>query len=66
MDADELKAWMKRYRRTIRGLAVELGVSRATVERWRAGEARIPRSVELALLVLAEREPPPRGTGGDD
>ncbi len=65
MDADELKAWMQQHRRTIRGLAVELKVSRATVEGWRAGKHQIPYSVDLALKVLAKRAPPPPGTGGD-
>ena len=64
MDADELKAWMTEHGRTVRGLAFELDVSRSTVDRWRTSDARIPRSVELALQVLGGQPPPPPGTGG--
>lgn len=63
MNGDELKAWMTEHGRTVRGLAFELDVSRATVQRWRDDEARIPESVALALQVLARRRPPPPGTG---
>ena len=66
MTPDELRQWMREHKRTVRGLAVELDVSRATVERWRNGEARISKSTVLALQVLAAREPLPPGTGGED
>ncbi len=42
---------------TIGRLAAELDVSTSTVERWRAGESRIPRSVEIALEALEQRQP---------
>ena len=52
---------------TVRGLAVELDVSRSTVEAWRAGKYPIPHLAEIALNgpPLADRTPPPPGTGGD-
>ena len=63
VDADELRAWMTEHGRTVRGLAHELDIGRATVMRWRAGESPIPKTAELALQVLARRRPPPPGTG---
>ena len=63
MDAEQLRAWMTQYQRTVRGLAYELKVNRSTIESWRSGEYPIPYMAELALQVLARRKPPPPGTG---
>ena len=42
----------------------ELAVSRSTVDSWRSGRHPIPRAIDLALVTLARRKPPPPGTGG--
>ena len=66
MDAEELRDWMEQHGRTVRGLAYELEVSNSTIHRWRSGDRPIPKAVELALVTLARRKPPPPGTGDGD
>jgi hypothetical protein len=50
-DAD-LRAWMARYRWTVRGLAAELSLAPGTVQRYRTGAFPVPRLMALALQSL--------------
>lgn len=56
MTAEELRDWMERQGWSVRGLALELDVSASTVSRWRAGESRIPKAVEMVLGALEQRQ----------
>lgn len=56
MTADELRAWMDEHGRSVRDLAVELGVYPSTVQRWRDGTRAIPSMLEVALRALPARE----------
>lgn len=60
MDPDELREWMRVHKRTVRGLAAEVDRSPSTVARWLAGEAKIARTVEIALRALEQHPPPVR------
>ncbi len=66
MTGDELKAWMTANGWTVRGLAAELKVAPSSIDRWRDDTHPIPETVVIALHgpALADRTPPPPGTGG--
>ena len=49
MNETELRDWMTRHRWSIHRLAGEMGVHPSTVQRYRTGDLKIPRVVELAL-----------------
>jgi len=51
-DADDFTAWRTDRGWTTRGLAAELDVSRATIDRWAAGENEISKAMRLALAHL--------------
>jgi DNA-binding XRE family transcriptional regulator len=53
MTGTELRGWRKQHRYTqdMLRMALELG-SRQTIITWEKSDARIPRTVELALLAL--------------
>ena len=53
MTPSELRGWMDEHRRSVRGLAAELGVSPSTVARWRAGEAAAPPYLMRTLEAIA-------------
>jgi transcriptional regulator with XRE-family HTH domain len=55
MEAQQLRQWIEANGYSVSRLAVELGVSRSTVNRWLAGSTPIPRPIDLALEALAKR-----------
>ena len=52
---DEIRAWREKNRVSIRGLAELLGVSRATVQNWEAGNTPPPAMLDFALAELSRR-----------
>ncbi len=54
MTTDEFRDWLHRFGYTQTALGRALGVSRATVGRWRNGTLPVPRLVEVALSALEE------------
>ena len=49
MNGTELRDWMTRHRWSIHRLADELDVHASTIQRYRTGELKITRVVELAI-----------------
>lgn len=58
----DLRVWRVRQQLTQGELAVILGVSINTVNRWECGEARIPGFLPLALETLERRRAPAPAT----
>lgn len=55
MTAGQLQKTLDRAGMSQRGAAKELGISERQMRRYCAGDAKVPRLVELALLYLSER-----------
>lgn len=53
MTAGQLQKTLDRAGMSQRGAAKEMGISERQMRRYCAGEAKVPRVVELALLYLA-------------
>ena len=57
MTGPELRAWMEANGWSLRKLSAALDIGLRTMLRYRSGESRIPRPIELALpTVHAQRE----------
>lgn len=53
MTATQLRKALERAGMTVRGAAKDLQIHERTLHRYLAGESKIPKVVELALLCLA-------------
>jgi len=56
MTAGQLRKALERSGRTVRGAALEMQIHERTMHRYLAGDADIPKLVELVALCWAEHE----------
>lgn len=61
---DELREWMTTHNFSVHGLARALGVWPTTVERWRSGSRKVPRSLRWKLVVIALSTEAPNTVAG--
>lgn len=53
MTGRQLRNWMRRNNYTVAAFARDLGVGERIVYRWRGGDSKVPKHVDLACEALA-------------
>lgn len=61
MTGQQLRAWRKRMRLTIKEASVEFGVSTATLSRWEASKVDLPRYVGRCAAAISLNIPEATG-----